>query len=146
VTDILRAAILRAALTEHAISLTEHEDLVGNEAAGAVVGFAGIVRNHDGGREVLRLEYSAHPAAEQTLAEVLAEVAAASCGVRAVAASHRIGSLEIGDAALVAAVSADHRRAAFETCARLVDAIKERLPVWKHQFFADGSDEWVNCA
>ena len=95
---------------------------------------------------MIRLEYSAHPTAEQTLAEVLAEVAGQAHGVRAIAASHRIGTLQIGDAALVAAVAADHRRAAFETCARLVDAVKARLPVWKHQFFADGTDEWVNSA
>jgi molybdopterin synthase catalytic subunit len=138
--------ILRAALTELPILLTEHEDLVTGDAAGAVVGFAGVVRNHDGGREVVRLEYSAHPHAEQVLFEALAEVAAAAPGVRAIAASHRIGPLQIGDAALVVAVAADHRAAAFEICARLVDTIKERLPVWKHQFFADGSDEWVNCA
>lgn len=138
--------VLRAVLSESPISLTEHEELVRGDAAGAVVGFSGIVRNHDGGRSVLRLEYSAHPLAEQTLTEVLTEVAATSAGVRAIAASHRIGSLAIGDAALVAAVSADHRSAAFETCARLVDAIKEQLPVWKHQFFTDGSDEWVNSA
>jgi len=143
--------IVRAALTEDPISLTEHEDLVANDEAGAVVGFAGVVRNHDGGREVVRLEYSAHPLAEQTLFEVLAEVAAwasegGASGVRALAASHRIGSLNVGDPALVAAVAADHRAAAFETCARLVDTIKERLPVWKHQFFADGTDEWVNSA
>ncbi|MCB0935478.1 MAG: molybdenum cofactor biosynthesis protein MoaE [Mycobacterium sp.] len=138
--------ILRAALTEGPLSLHEHEELVANEAAGAVVGFAGVVRNHDGGREVVRLEYSAHPLAEETLFEVLAEVAGSCTGVRALAASHRIGKLRIGDAALVAAVAADHRGAAFETCARLVDTIKERLPVWKHQFFADGSDEWVNSA
>jgi molybdopterin synthase catalytic subunit len=138
--------VLRCALSEHPILLTEHEDLVAHEAAGAVVGFAGVVRDHDGGRHVTRLEYSAHPLAEQTLAEVLAEVAATADGVRAIAASHRIGLLQIGDAALVAAVAADHRRAAFETCARLVDAIKARLPVWKHQFFADGTDEWVNSA
>ena len=111
-----------------------------------MVGFAGVVRDHDGGRHVIRLEYSAHPLAEQTLAEVVAEVAGQAAGVRAVAASHRVGTLEIGDAALVAAVAADHRGAAFETCARLVDAVKERLPVWKHQFFADGTDEWVNSA
>ena len=67
-------------------------------------------------------------------------------GVRAIAVSHRIGDLRIGDAALVAAVAAYHRAAAFETCARLVDLVKERLPVWKHQFFADGSEEWVNSA
>ena len=138
--------ILRAALTEGPLSLHEHEELVANEAAGAVVGFAGVVRNHDGGREVVRREYSAHPLAEETLFEVLAEVAGSCTGVRALAASHRIGKLHIGDAALVAAVAADHRGAAFETCARLVDTIKERLPVWKHQFFADGSDEWVNSA
>ncbi|BBZ77706.1 molybdenum cofactor biosynthesis protein MoaE [Mycolicibacterium anyangense] len=138
--------ILRAALVDGPISLTEHEELVGNDAAGAVVAFAGVVRNHDGGRDVVRLEYSAHPLAEQTLFEVLAEVAGTATGVRAIAASHRIGALQIGDAALVAAVAADHRGAAFETCARLVDTIKERLPVWKHQFFVDGTDEWVNSA
>lgn len=138
--------ILRAALTDGVLSLSEHEELVANEAAGAVVGFSGVVRNHDGGRGVVRLEYSAHPLAQETLFEVLAEVAGSSTGVRALAASHRVGTLHIGDAALVAAVAADHRGAAFETCARLVDSIKDRLPVWKHQFFADGSDEWVNSA
>ena len=138
--------IVRAGVTEGPILLTEHEHLVAHEAAGAVVGFAGVVRNHDGGREVVRLDYSAHPHAEQILFEVLAEVAAEAPGVRAVAASHRVGTLLVGDAALVAAVSADHRTAAFAACARLVDAVKERLPVWKHQFFADGTDEWVNSA
>jgi molybdopterin synthase catalytic subunit len=140
------AEVLRAALTEYTIALDEHERLVAHHAAGAVVGFAGVVRDHDGGRSVTRLEYSAHPSAEQTLAEVVAEIAADVEGVRAIAVSHRIGHLEIGDAALVAAVAADHRQAAFATCARLVDSVKDRLPVWKHQFFVDGSDEWVNSA
>lgn len=139
-------AIVRVELTAEPISLTEYEALVSHEAAGAVVGFAGVVRDHDGGRSVTKLEYSAHPSAQQTLEEVAAAIAAASPGVRAIAVSHRIGNLEIGDAALVAAVAADHRRAAFETCARLVDSVKERLPVWKHQHFADGTDEWVGSA
>ena len=139
-------AVLRAALTETPIDTAEHENLVAHESAGAVVTFAGVVRDHDGGRGVTRLEYSAHPSAEQTLADVAAEIAAESHGVRAIAVSHRVGILHIGDAALVAAVAADHRGAAFETCARLVDRVKERLPVWKHQFFADGTDEWVNSA
>ena len=138
--------ILRAALTDVPIVLTEHEQLVAGDEAGAVVGFAGVVRNHDGDREVVRLEYSAHPHAEQVLFEALAEVAAEASGVRAIAASHRIGRLRIGEAALVVAVAADHRSAAFQTCARIVDIVKERLPVWKHQFFADGTDEWVNSA
>lgn len=138
--------VVRAALTEHAIELPEHEALVAHEAAGAVVGFVGVVRDHDGGRGVTRLEYSAHPGAARTLAEVAAEVARDSAGVRAIAVSHRIGSLAIGDAALVAAVAADHRGPAFETCARLVDTVKARLPVWKHQYFVDGTEEWVGCA
>jgi len=142
----MTAVVLRAELTEQPIELSEYEELVSHESAGAVVGFAGVVRDHDGGRSVTRLEYSAHPSAQQTLADVAAEIAADCRGVRAIAVSHRIGTLQIGDAALVAAVAADHRAAAFETCARLVDTVKARLPVWKHQYFADGSDEWVNSA
>ncbi|HNM86786.1 MAG TPA: molybdenum cofactor biosynthesis protein MoaE, partial [Mycobacterium sp.] len=80
-------AILRSALTDEPISLAEHEQLVARHAAGAVVGFAGVVRDHDGGRQVVRLEHSAHPSAEQTLAEVLAEVGGQAVGVRAIAAS-----------------------------------------------------------
>lgn len=142
----MTAVVLRADLTEQTIDAGEHEALVADVAAGAVVSFAGVVRNHDGGKDVVRLEYSAHPTAPKTLADVAAEIAAEADGVRAIAVSHRVGDLQIGDAALVAAVAADHRAAAFATCARLVDVVKERLPVWKHQFFADGSEEWVNSA
>ncbi|OBE92025.1 molybdenum cofactor biosynthesis protein MoaE [Mycobacterium sp. 852002-10029_SCH5224772] len=138
--------VVRAAITEHPIVLAEHEELVGHQSAGAIVGFVGMIRDHDVGRRVVRLEYSAHPSASQVMADVVAEVAAQSSGVRAVAASHRIGVLHIGEAALVAAVAADHRQEAFSTCAQLVDTIKARLPVWKHQFFADGTEEWVGSA
>ncbi len=138
--------VLRAEITDQPVELAELESLVAHEAAGAVVSFAGVIRDHDGGRQVIRLEYSAHPSAQDALAEVLDEVARDAEGVRALAASHRIGALAVGDAALVAAVAADHRGAAFQTCAKLVDMIKARLPVWKHQFFADGTDEWVGSA
>jgi molybdopterin synthase catalytic subunit len=138
--------VMRAAMTDHPIFLAEHEELVSHQSAGAVVGFVGMIRDHDGGRRVVRLEYSAHPSAAQVIADVVADVAELSSGVRAIAASHRIGVLHIGDAALVAAVAADHRRAAFATCAELVDTIKARLPVWKHQFFDDGTEEWVGSA
>jgi molybdopterin synthase catalytic subunit len=138
--------VVRAALTDQPISLAEHQELVSHQAAGAVVGFVGMIRDHDNGRHVVKLEYSAHPSAADVIAEVVADVAAHSAGTRAIAASHRIGVLQIGEAALVAAVAADHRQAAFATCAELVDAIKERLPVWKRQIFADGTDEWVGSA
>lgn len=138
--------VVRAAMTDHPIVLAEHEELVGHQSAGAIVGFVGMIRDHDGGRRVVRLEYSAHPSAERVMAEVVADVAEQSSGVRAVAASHRTGVLHIGEAALVAAVAADHRQEAFATCALLVDTIKARLPVWKHQFFDDGTEEWVGSA
>ena len=138
--------VLRAVVTDQPISLAEHEELVSHQAAGAIVGFLGVIRDHDDGRGVSRLEYSAHPSAAQVFADVVAEVAEQSTGVRAVAASHRIGVLQIGEAALVAAVAAVHRQAAFATCAQLVDTIKARLPVWKHQFFDNGTEEWVGSA
>jgi len=105
---------------------------------------AGVVRDHDEGRPVTLLEYEGHPTAEAVLREVAEEVAK-DPAVYAVAVSHRIGTLEIGDVALAAAVSTAHRAEAFAACARLVDEVKARLPVWKRQVFADGTEEWVNC-
>lgn len=138
------ADVLRAAVGEEPLDVAEHAALVDHAAAGAVVTFAGVVRDHDGGRPVRGLEYSAHPSASAVVAQVAADVAARARGVRAVAVSHRVGRLEIGEVALACAVAADHRREAFEACAELVEEIKRLLPVWKHQAFADGTDEWVN--
>jgi molybdopterin synthase catalytic subunit len=120
-----------------------HERAVADPSAGAVVMFQGVVRDNDHGRGVTVLEYEAHPSAGAVLAEVAAEIAA-DPQVHAVAVSHRIGTLAVGDVALVAAVSSAHRAAAFAACARLVDLVKERLPVWKRQLFVDGTEEWVN--
>jgi molybdopterin synthase catalytic subunit len=131
------------AVTTQPLDPAAHERAVGGPAAGAVVVFQGVVRDHDHGRAVTLLEYEAHPSAEAVLREVAAEVAA-DPAVYAVAVSHRIGRLEIGDAALVAAVATAHRAAAFAACARLVDEVKARLPVWKRQVFLDGTEEWVN--
>ncbi|EWC58730.1 Molybdenum cofactor biosynthesis protein MoaB [Actinokineospora spheciospongiae] len=139
------AAVLRAEVSGDDLSVDEHAALVDHRAAGAVVTFAGVVRDHDGGRGVTSLTYEGHPSAGDVLAEVAADVAATSPGVRALAVSHRVGDLAIGDTALAVAVAADHRGAAFATCARLVDEVKSRLPIWKHQRFTDGTDEWVNC-
>ena len=126
------------------LKLEVHERAVADRRAGAVVSFQGVVRDHDHGRGVTLLEYEGHPSAEAVLREVAAEIAA-DPDVYAVAVSHRVGSLRIGDVALVAAVSTAHRAAAFAACARLVDEAKARLPIWKRQVFDDGTDEWVNC-
>jgi molybdenum cofactor synthesis domain-containing protein len=137
------ARVVRAAVTEELLSVDEHAALVNHEAAGAVVTFSGVVRDHDGGRTVRELEYVGHPSAEAVVAEVAADLATRP-GIRAIAVSHRLGLLAIGDVALAAAVSADHRAAAFEVCSDLVDEVKRRLPVWKRQVFGDGEEEWVN--
>jgi molybdenum cofactor synthesis domain-containing protein len=139
------ATVLRAMIDEQALSVDEHAALVSDRAAGAVVTFAGVVRDHDHGRAVAELRYEGHPSAAATIEEVAADVALRHPGLRALAVSHRIGPLQIGDIALACAVSADHRRAAFVACANLVDEVKSRLPIWKHQIFTDGTDEWVNC-
>jgi molybdopterin synthase catalytic subunit len=126
------------------LDVTAVDDLVQARAAGAVAVFVGVVRDHDGGKVVTSLAYSAHPTAEAVMRDVVAEVVAAQVEpVHAVAAVHRVGDLAVGDAAVVVAVSSGHRGQAFDACERLVDEIKSRVPIWKHQVFADGSDEWV---
>ena len=133
-----------ARVVDAPLSVTEHEDAVSDKRAGAVVSFAGVVRDHDGGRSVTELEYVGHPSAQDVLAEVAAEFAGRP-ELHAVAVSHRIGMLAIGDVALACAVSASHRGQAFAACAELVDEVKRRLPIWKRQVFTDGQEEWVSC-
>ena len=108
--------------------------------SGAVVTFVGRVRDHDGGRSVVSLEYSAHPSAPEVLRQIADEVAP---DVLSLAVAHRTGALAIGDVALVAVVASAHRGEAFAQCSRLVEAVKHRLPMWKLQHFADGTQEWV---
>jgi molybdopterin synthase catalytic subunit len=134
-----------AAVTELPLDIDAHLKAVRTPAGGADVFFAGVVRDHDDGRSVTGIEYVAYPAAEAVLRQV-AERIAARPEVLAIAISHRVGELLVGDAALVAAVSCAHRGDAFAACAELVDEVKAQLPVWKRQVFADGSDEWVGSA
>ncbi|WP_410636982.1 molybdenum cofactor biosynthesis protein MoaE [Amycolatopsis sp. lyj-346] len=136
--------VARALVTEETLSVEEHARLVEDDAAGAVVTFSGVVRDHDGGKGVRDLTYEGHPSAGQVIADVVADLSARWTGVRAVAVSHRLGALTIGDVALACAVAAEHRGQAFTACSELVDEVKARLPVWKHQHFTDGTDEWVN--
>src|ERR1700712_4975500 len=131
-----------AQVVDAPLSVAEHEDAVADKAAGAVVSFAGVVRDHDGGRSVTELEYVGHPTAAGVIRE-LAEEFAARPEIHAVAVSHRIGLLAIGDVALACAVSASHRGQAFATCAELVDEVKKRRPIWKRPVFTDGEESGV---
>jgi molybdopterin synthase catalytic subunit len=136
-------AVRIARIDAEPLDTGRHEAAVDEVRAGARVVFCGVVREHDNGRGVVELEYEGHPTAEQVLIEI-AERYAAEPDVLALAVSHRIGVLAVGDVALVAAVATAHRREAFDVCARLVEEVKARLPIWKRQVFTDGTDEWVN--
>lgn len=136
------STVLHAGVSTEPLDLNHALDVVGSADCGAVVGFGGVVRNHDGGRQVDRLGYSAHPSASGVIAEIATEIAEKYDGVR-IWVAHRTGPLAIGDPALVAAVASGHRGQAFAACTELVDTVKARAPIWKEQFFADGTVEWV---
>jgi len=136
------SAIRLVGISAAPLDVAAVHDAVQRPAAGAVALFAGVVRDHDDGRPVSGLGYSAHPSAEFLMREVVADVIAGQ-DVESVAAVHRVGELAVGDTAIVVAVACGHRGQAFAVCERLVDAIKTRVPIWKHQVFSDGTDEWV---
>lgn len=132
-------------VTDRVLEVRSLEALVDDPRAGAVVSFSGTVRDHDHGRSVAALTYEGHPSAEAVLMEVAKEIEE-RFDLIALVVAHRVGPIPIGESALVAAVATAHRGEAFAACQALVDLTKERLPVWKHQVFSDGTDEWVNCA
>jgi len=134
-----------AEFRDEPLSVDEVRAAVASPAAGAIALFVGTVRDHDQGRGVSALAYSAHPSGPAELLAV-AEKVAGRFNVRALAAVHRVGDLDIGDIAVVVAAAADHRDEAFAACRALIEDVKSDVPVWKHQRFADGQSEWVNSA
>ncbi|MET9349697.1 molybdenum cofactor biosynthesis protein MoaE [Streptomyces termitum] len=132
------------AIRDTPLSVDEVFRAVGDDAAGGTTLFVGTVRDHDGGADVSGLGYSCHPSAEAELRRV-AEKVAANYPVRALAAVHRVGDLKVGDLAVVVAVSCPHRAEAFEACRKLIDDLKHEVPIWKHQTFSDGTEEWVGA-
>jgi molybdopterin synthase catalytic subunit len=142
------------AIRDTELSVDEVRAAIADPAAGGLVLFAGAVRDNDsdGGvnrgvnRGVTSLSYTAHPSAEAELRRVAEEIAAKYDDVIAVAAVHRTGDLAIGDLAVVAGVSCGHRAGAFTACHALIDELKAAVPIWKHQRFTDGTEEWVGSA
>ncbi|MBZ5740673.1 molybdenum cofactor biosynthesis protein MoaE [Nocardioides mangrovi] len=129
-------------LREEPLDVAEVVAALDDDASGGLTLFVGRVRDHDQGQGVLGLDYSAHPSALDKLREVCERVAAEH-DVQGVAAVHRTGSLAIGDIAVVVATTAAHRGDAFAASRALIDTLKAEVPIWKHQRFSDGSDEWV---
>jgi molybdopterin synthase catalytic subunit len=131
-----------AELRSTPLSVAEVLAAVAHPAAGGQSVFVGTVRDHDEDRAVVSLDYSAHPTADEVI-RTIAERIAAEPAVLGLAVVHRVGSLVIGDDAIIAAVATAHRGEAFDACRRLVDTVKHELPVWKLQRFSDGSSVWV---
>jgi molybdopterin synthase catalytic subunit len=130
------------AIRDTPLDVTEVVDALGDDGAGGLTLFVGQVRDHDGGKGVTALDYSAHPTALDRLRDVCRRVAEEH-DVRGVAAVHRVGPLQIGDLAVVVATTAAHRGDAFAASRDLIDTLKAEVPIWKHQLFADGDEEWV---
>jgi len=136
--DRLRLVELR----DHALDADEVHAALADERAGGVAVFVGTVRDHDAGRSVVALTYSAHPTARRGLHDVAAATTD-RFDVLGVAALHRVGDLRIGDVAVVVGACAAHRDEAFAACRWLIDELKASVPIWKHQRFTDGTQEWV---
>ncbi len=139
-----RGPVRLVALRETPLDVDEVLAVLDDDASGGLSLFIGRVRDHDGGRGVTGLEYSAHPTALDRLHEVCDSVAT-EYALHGLAAVHRTGPLAIGDAAVVVAVSAAHRDAAFSASRALIDRLKAEVPIWKHQLFGDGHEEWVGA-
>jgi molybdopterin synthase catalytic subunit len=142
----MEARILLAEVAPETLDETAMLRLVERPDAGAATLFVGRVRDHDpqATGEVVGLDYTAHPSATEKLVGIVTEALATAApeGGTVVAVAHRIGHLDVGDAAFVVAVSAAHRRLTFEVCELIVERVKHELPVWKQQFEADGSYRW----
>ena len=139
-----RPVVRLVGLREEPLDVAEVLAALDDDAAGGLTLFVGRVRDHDGGKGVTGLEYSAHPSALDRLREVCERVAAEH-DVHGIAAVHRTGTLAIGDAAVVVATTASHRGEAFEASRALIDTLKAEVPIWKHQRFGDGTEEWVGA-
>ncbi len=140
VADVVRLC----EISEEPLRVEAVLEAVADPGAGGVDVFVGRVRDHDSGSGVEGLSYSAHPTALARLREVCERVGAAH-DVRAVAAIHRVGDLAVGDLAVVVATASAHRAEAFAATRDLIDWLKAEVPIWKHQRFAGGREEWVGA-
>jgi molybdopterin synthase catalytic subunit len=130
-------------LRHEPLSVDEAVRAVQHEGAGAIALFLGVVRNHNDGNPVVLLEYEAYaPMASKELQQIAQQIAQQSPGVK-VAAIHRLGSLQVGDIAVICAASAAHRREAFQACRALIDRIKAQVPIWKREHGPQGA-YWVD--
>ena len=127
--------VVRDAIDVASLSRTEPED-------GALCVFTGVVRNHNDGRSVRYLEYEGYEEMVVSIFDEISAEAKTRFGVTRVRIVHRLGRMEIGDTSVAVAVSSPHRKEAFEACRFAIDTLKHKAPIWKKEFYADGSS-WL---
>jgi molybdopterin synthase catalytic subunit len=136
-------SVIIADITKEKINPEELTKLVLSNNYGADVTFVGRVRDHDEKKKVTKLIYEAHPSATDQIRQ-LSEIIAKLFPEVNLAVLHRVGELSVGDIAFIVSVASAHRDEALNACRALVETVKANAPIWKHQFFQDGTDEWVN--
>ena len=119
---------------------------VGSDADGAALLFLGTVRNENENRPVTGMRYDAFVAMAESVLGAIAQEAALLCGTDRIAVVHRTGELGIGDVSVAIAVSTPHRAEAFDAARYIIEHIKQRLPVWKHEHYIDGAAQWLSGA
>ncbi|MCE9534120.1 MAG: molybdenum cofactor biosynthesis protein MoaE [Planctomycetes bacterium] len=131
--------LTREPIDHHALT-----EAVRQPGCGAVVTFLGTVRDLTGDQVTVALDYEAYPGmAEKKMAEIESDVRA-KWPVGEIAMEHRLGRLEVGDISVAIAVACPHRAQAFEACRHAIDRLKELVPIWKKENWADGRTEWVH--
>ena len=137
--------------TDHLLLGPEPLDLgllersLADPACGGLAFFSGRVRDEHRGRRVLRLDYEAHPLLAKAELRSVANEARQRWDLGPLLLAHRVGRLDIGDTAVIVGAAGGHRDECFAACRFFIEAIKDRVPVWKHEFYADGTDDWVGA-
>ena len=131
-------------ITEEQLDSEKITNLVRRDSNGAVVTFLGNTRDNFEGKSVIRLEYEAYVKMAVKKLEEIRQEMMQQFGIEDIAISHRIGVVDIGETSLVVAVASPHRTEAFQACHKVVDRVKEIVPIWKKEVYADGS-RWVAC-
>jgi molybdopterin synthase catalytic subunit len=138
----MSAVVRQARVVDAALSVDRTMSAVTDPRVGGIALFVGVVRDADEGQDVVSLDYTQHPSAEQALRSCAERVAAAH-DVLTVAVEHRVGHLVVGDLAVVVAVGAVHRAEALAACHQLIDDLKAEVPIWKEQQYTSGEAAWV---
>ena len=134
----------RSAVVERALAPSALLAEVASTANGATVLFVGTVREMNDGREVTGIDYAAYSAMAESELEAIVREVAERFDTAHVVAEHRIGTLGLGDASIAIAVAHPRRAAAFDAARMVIEAVKQRVPIWKREHYADGSREWVD--